>query len=218
MYKVCIFDLDGTLLNTVDSMAISANKALRRLGLKEQLPERFKTFAGDGAKELVKRCLRASGDEQLSRYEEMYGLYRENFEKYCMYHVEPYDGILNMLDKLKQSKMKIAVLSNKPHQETVAVVEGIFGRELFDYIQGQKEEIPIKPDPAGAIHIADHFGVARTGCLYIGDTNTDMQTGNAAGMATVGVLWGFRSPQELKENKAVFLAAQPSDIEGFIGI
>ena len=216
MYKVGIFDLDGTLADTVDSMAYSANLALRELGFPEQPAERFKNFAGDGAKELVKRCLAASGDEAYSHFEDMQRLYRMYFSKYCMYHVKPYDGILPLLDVMKQKGLKIAVLSNKPHAQAIDVVESIFGKGYFDYVQGQTDAIPRKPNPIGALHIAEHFGVGTSDCLYLGDTNTDMKTGKAAGMFTVGVLWGFRNRRELEENHADLIVGHPSEIEGLL--
>lgn len=216
MYKVGIFDLDGTLADTVDSMAYSANLALRELGLPEQPAERFKHFAGDGAKELVKRCLIASGDASCSRFEEMQRLYRMYFSKYCMYHVQPYDGILHLLEAMRQKGMKIAVLSNKPHAQAVDVVESIFGKGYFDYVQGQTETVPRKPNPTGALRIAEYFGVKASECLYMGDTNTDMQTGKAAGMFTAGVLWGFRSRAELEENHADVIVGHPSEIEALL--
>ena len=216
MYKAGIFDLDGTLADTVDSMAYSANLALRELGLLEQPAERFKTFAGDGAEELIRRCLRAGGDETCSKFEEMQRLYRRYFGENCMYHVQLYDGILHLLETMKQKGMKLAVLSNKPNAQAVDVVEKLFGKGHFYYVQGQTEEIPRKPSPVGALHIAEYFGVERSECLYIGDTDTDMQTGTAAGMFTIGVLWGFRSREELEENRADWIAGHPSEIESFL--
>lgn len=208
--------MDGTLADTVDSMAYSANLALRELGFPEQPAERFKSFAGDGAKELVKRCLRASGDESCSRFEDMQRLYRMYFSKYCMYHVRPYEGILHLLEVMKQKGLKIAVLSNKPHAQAVDVVESIFGKGYFDYVQGQTEAVPRKPNPTGALRIAEYFGVKASECLYMGDTNTDMQTGKAAGMFTAGVLWGFRTRDELEENHADLIVGHPSEIEALL--
>ena len=208
--------MDGTLADTVDSMAYSANLALRELGFPEQPAERFKSFAGDGAKELVKRCLRASGDESCSRFEDMQRLYRMYFSKYCMYHVRPYEGILHLLEVMKQKGLKIAVLSNKPHAQAVDVVESIFGKGYFDYVQGQTETVPRKPNPTGALRIAEYFGVKASECLYMGDTNTDMQTGKAAGMFTTGVLWGFRTRAELEENHADLIVGHPSEIEALL--
>lgn len=216
MYQAGIFDLDGTLADTVDSMAYAANLAMGELGLPVQPAEKFKYFAGDGAKELVRRCLVAGGDLSCSHFEEMERLYRRYFGKYCMYHVKPYDGILKLLESMKGRGMKIAVLSNKPHAQAIDVVESIFGKGYFDYVQGQTETVPRKPSPIGALRIAEVFGVDAADCIYIGDTNTDMQTGKAAGMFTVGVLWGFRTREELEENHADRIAGHPSEIEALL--
>ncbi|MDE6907418.1 MAG: HAD family hydrolase, partial [Lachnospiraceae bacterium] len=175
-----------------------------------------KTFAGDGAEELIRRCLRAGGDGTCSKFEEMQRLYRRYFGENCMYRVRLYDGIFHLLETMKQKEMKIAVLSNKPHAQAADVVEKLFGTGYFDYVQGQTGEIPRKPSPEGALRIAEYFGVERSECLYIGDTDTDMQTGKDAGMFTIGVLWGFRSREELEENRADWIVGHPSEIESFL--
>jgi phosphoglycolate phosphatase len=182
------------------------------MGLPEQPAWKFKHFAGDGAKELVRRCLREAGDETCSRFQEMYPLYRKYFAKYCMYHVEPYEGIRQLLVAAKEQGLKLAVLSNKPHDQAVHVVGQIFGQEIFDYVQGQTDTIPKKPDPTGAKAIASQFGVDPSSCIYVGDTNTDMDTGKAAGMFTVGVLWGFRDREELEAHHADGIVSHPMEI------
>lgn len=212
MYKVCIFDLDGTLADTVASLAYNGNRALEALGLKTHPEERYQYFAGDGSDELVRRCLKASGDEKLEHFEEMRKIYGEFFKEGCMYHVKPFDGMVEALEEIKKYGVKIAVLSNKPHENTIKVVETLFGKNFFDHIQGQQEGIPRKPSPIGALHIAEVFHVKKEECLYFGDTNTDMQTGKAAGMKTVGVTWGFRTKEELEENHADFLIDAPKEI------
>jgi phosphoglycolate phosphatase len=118
------------------------------------------------------------------------------------YKAVPYDHIQWALGELKASGVKIAVFSNKPHASAVKVVETIFGRGVFDHVQGQTDRIPIKPDPAGLYEILKKFGAGTEECLYFGDTNTDMMTGRNAGVTTVGVSWGFRPRRELEEYKA----------------
>lgn len=216
MITLCIFDLDGTLAQTLESMALAANRVLRELGLPSQRADAFRYFAGDGAKELCKRCLRSAGDVEQVHYEEMYKRYREYFSETCMYHVEPYPGILELLNQLKKEGIHISVLSNKPHNQAVDVVEQLFGREFFDAVQGQMEGIPRKPSPIGANHLAEMFHAKKEECLYIGDTATDMETGNAAGMTTVGVLWGFRDRKELEESHAAFIVEKPKEIWNMI--
>ena len=201
MKKLCIFDLDGTLASTLESMAVAANRVLRELGLPEQPTEGFKYFAGDGAKELCRRCLRAAGDTECSHYEEMY-----------RYKVVPYPGIPELLEKLKAAGIRITVLSNKPHAQAVDVVETLFGKGYFDAVQGQTDSVPRKPSPIGANRLAELFQAEKKDCLYIGDTATDMETGKAAEMETAGVLWGFRDRKELEESKACHIVEKPEEL------
>ena len=211
-YKAAIFDLDGTLADTLASIAHSATMALEQLGFPALPLDNYRYYAGDGAQELMKRALAACGDTACSRLEEIMPVYAAIFEKECMYQVHPYDGIPEVLEALKQQGLKIAVLSNKPDARTHDVVRDLFGTELFDYVQGQTEKIRRKPCPDGALEIARVFDVKPEECLYCGDTNTDMQTAVAAGMFPIGVLWGFRDRQELLDNGAKVLAEVPADI------
>ena len=210
--KACIFDLDGTLCDTLDSMAISANQCIEPLGYKPLPAENFRYYAGDGARTLVERVLRDSGDTDLVHVEEVFKAYSDIFNKDCTYKVTVYEGIKECLMTLKSMGLKLAVLSNKPHAQTVKVIEKLFGQGVFDWVQGQKEGIEKKPDPSGAFAIAKAFDVLPEECMYVGDTNVDMMTGNRAGMFTIGVLWGFRTREELIENHAHALAEHPSDL------
>lgn len=210
--KACIFDLDGTLCNTLDSMAISANQVIERFGYAPLPAQNFRYYAGDGAKTLVERVLRDAGDKKLIHLDEAFEAYRAIFNKDCTYKVTIYDGILETLQQLKAMGMKLAVLSNKPHAQTVKVISTLFGDGLFDHVQGQQEGIEKKPDPSGVFAITKGFDVKPEECMYIGDTNVDMMTGNRAGAFTVGVLWGFRTREELVKNHAHALAEQPKDL------
>ena len=212
MYKVFIFDLDGTLADTVESIAYSANMAIEKAGLKGNPVEAYKKFAGDGAAEMLRRSLRAAGDKELKYFPQVEEYYKEIFSKHCLYHVTPYEGVMDTLEKLKKAEVKIAVLSNKPHNRTVDVVEGLFGKEYFDVIQGQRTEIERKPSPAGANKIRDFFKVSSAECVYVGDTNTDMLTGKRANMFTIGVTWGFRDRQELQEYGADRIIDKPKEL------
>ena len=216
MKKLCIFDLDGTLASTLESMAVAANRVLREMNLPEQPTESFKYFAGDGAKELCRRCLRAAGDAECSQYEEMYRKYREYFSETCMYKVVPYEGIPELLEKLKAAGIKISVLSNKPHARTVENIEAVFGKGYFDIVAGQKDDVPKKPDPAGVNRILEEFGCKPEECLYFGDTNTDMQTGLNAKAHTVGVTWGFRDRAELEAFHPDFVIDDPKMVTNHI--
>lgn len=202
MKKAVIFDLDGTVSDSLESIAYSANLALKPFGYGPFETQRYKYFAGDGAAILIERCLKAAGDEQLTHFDQVYPYYREIFKENCMYKVKPCEGVPGLLRALKERGVKIAVLSNKPHEEAVNVVETLFGKGYFDLIQGQKPGIPIKPDPSGVFAILKEWGLTAKDILYVGDTCTDMQTGKNAGAFSIGVLWGFRDREELSKNHA----------------
>ena len=161
---------------------------------------------------LIEKTLRTAGDENLTRFEEAFAAYQRIFDKYCTYHVAPYPGITEMLEDMKKQGMKLGVLSNKPDRQAVHVVEEIFGANVFDHIQGQKDGIPRKPDPAALLYIADEFGVESAETLYIGDSEVDGATGNAAGMDTVLVSWGFRSRSVLEAAKPRFIVDTTDEI------
>lgn len=212
MIKACIFDLDGTLADTLESMSSTMNKVLEPLGYEPLPTDNFRYYAGDGARTLVERALKDAGDKELKHLESVYKAYSEVFDKDCTYKVRVFDGMRETLRKLKDQGMKLAVLSNKPHPQTIKVISNLFGEGLFDHIQGQQEGIEKKPDPSGALAIAKAFELETAECMYIGDTNVDMKTGNRAGMYTIGVLWGFRTKEELLENHAQALAERPEDL------
>ncbi len=216
MIKVCIFDCDGTLLDTLVSIMYCANRALADFDLPQFGPEDYKQFVGEGARILIERCLKSAGDKTCRGFDLVFSRYRDYFKKDCMYKVKPYGGIVELLHMLKENGIRLAVLSNKPHEQTVKVIADSFEEGLFDFVLGQKEEIRRKPAPDGALLIAKELGAAPQECLYIGDTGTDMQTGNAAGMHSAGVLWGFRDEKELREYGAELLAEHPREIFGML--
>jgi len=212
MIKAAIFDLDGTLSYTLDSIATSGNLALEAVGLEPFDKDRYRYFVGDGALELVKRLLIASGDEKLTKLDELIRQYKKFFTEYASYKVVPYDRMPETIAALRKEGIKLGVLSNKPHEQTVQVVEELYGRGTFDCIQGNTPEINRKPSPDGAFIVAKKLGVEPDECLYIGDTATDMQTGNGAGMFTVGALWGYRDRAELEENNACVIIDRPEEV------
>ena len=199
MYKACIFDLDGTLTDTLESLAFSVNETMKEIGMPQITEDQCRQFVGNGAKVLIEKTLRAAGDENLDRFEEAFEVYGRIFDDNCTYKVKPYDGIPEMLHQMKERGMKLGVLSNKPDRQAVHVVSEIFGTDTFDIVQGQKEGIPRKPDPAAALSIAGQFGISPKEAIYIGDSEVDAATGKAAGMDTILVSWGFRPKEELRE-------------------
>lgn len=211
MYQACIFDLDGTLADTVDSIANVANQILERFGLPVQPVNDYKYHAGDGGDVLMERCMRAAGSD-LTHLAEGQKLYREIFAKNPLYKVTAFDGMKETLAELKRRKVKLAVLSNKPSEATELAVRGLFGDGTFEIIQGLAPGMKRKPAPDGALKIAENLQVRPENCMYVGDTNTDMQTGKAAGMYTIGVLWGFRDRKELEENHADRIIGRPEEL------
>lgn len=195
MIKACIFDLDGTIADTLESMAYVANEIMEKFSLKPQPTDNFRYYSGEGADMLIKRCLIDAGDPDLVHYEEVRELYRKKFDEDPLYKVVPYKDMPETIQKLKDAGLKMAVCSNKPHIAAQKVVKAIYG-DVFDEVMGQQEGIRRKPAPDGPLKIAEEFGVKPEECMYIGDTKTDMQTGKSAGMYTVGALWGFRDRRE----------------------
>ena len=212
MYKACIFDLDGTLTNTLESLTYSVNTTLQELGLSSITREQCRAFVGNGPRPLLEQSLRAVGDLNLIHIEQAVEIYARVFQEGCMYKVEPYEGILELLAALKQIGLRLAVLSNKPHAQTNKIVAQFFEAGTFDLIEGLKPEVPRKPDPTAALSIAQSLGAVKEECIYIGDSDTDMMTGNNAGMVPVGVTWGFRDREVLVAHGAKYLIDHPEEL------
>ena len=211
MIKACIFDLDGTLADTLESMAYVTNEIMQKYGLKTLPTDNFRYYSGEGADMLMQRALKDAGDKELIHYEEGRRLYREMFAADPMYKVVPYEGMPETLKELKKRGIRLAVCSNKPHPAAVKVIAQLYGDD-FDMVLGQSDAIRRKPAPDGPLMIAAKFGVRPDECMYVGDTSTDMKTGKAAGMFTVGALWGFRDREELNANGADLVAEHPTDL------
>lgn len=212
MVRCAIFDLDGTLLNTLAALRLTTNLTLEHFGYPAIGEEKIKKFVGDGYKMLVERALRDAGDEGLTHYEEGLRVYTELFAIHSMDEVRPYDGIVELLEAMKVRGIRIAVLSNKPHERTVENIETVFGKGYFDIVAGEQPGITRKPDPAGVYRILETFGEKPEDCLYFGDTNTDMKTGLGAGLVTVGVTWGFRDREELESYHPQYVVDHPREV------
>lgn len=216
MVKVFIFDLDGTLTNTIDSLTYSVGETLKEMGLPPITKEQCQSFIGNGAVYLLDQSVRAAGNTDGSRLDEAIEIYKRIFDENCTYHVTTYEGIIPMLEELRKRGIKIAVLSNKPHKQTVKVAEEIFGHQFFSTVQGQQDGIPRKPAPEGIYAILDKLDVLREECLYAGDSEVDIATGKRAGVKTVSVAWGFRTESQLKEAGAEVIIQKPEDLLGLL--
>ncbi len=216
MKKAAIFDLDGTVSNTIEALAYCGNKTLAEFSLSPIEQEHYKVLVGDGAYTLIERAVKEHDIDDKEFIEKVYHRYREIFAVDCLYNACPYEGIPELLDALKGKGLKTAVFSNKPHEEAIRTIDGIGLSGKFDKILGLKEGFNKKPAPDGALLIAKEFGVEPSECLYLGDTNTDMKTGKSAGMFTIGVLWGFRDRKELEENHADAIISHPSEALNYL--
>ena len=214
--KACIFDLDGTLTNTLESMTYSVNLTLKEMGLSQITKDQCRMFVGNGARVLIEESLKVSGDPKASRIEEGMKIYGRILDQNCTYHVTPYEGIPEMLKALKDRGIHLAVLSNKPDRQTVKVVKEIFGDNIFDYAQGQKDGIRRKPAPDGVWYLMEQMQVSKEECLYIGDSEVDAATGKNAGLKTIGVLWGFRDRKTLETAGADHLIERPEELLQFV--
>lgn len=210
-HKAVIFDLDGTLLDTLEDLAASVNSSLAANGYLVHKVEEYKNFVGNGVYELIRLSLPsgAASDENIKR---CVASMREEYSRRWDCKTRPYDGIQELLACLSDKEIKMAVLSNKPDDFTKKIVERYFPDIPFAAVFGQRPSVPRKPDPAGAFEIADMLGLAPEEFLYLGDSGTDMMTANAAGMYAVGALWGFREAGELRESGAMALIDHPDEL------
>lgn len=211
MIKACIFDMDGTTVNTINSIAYFANRALNMYGLESYDTDAYKLMIGNGARTLVERMIAGrNGDEET--FEKVLKEYNTSYDNDFMYLTESYPGIIDMLKNLKNKGIKVAIVSNKPHSTAEKVSQELFGDELIDICSGAKEGVPLKPDPIAVINTMKDLGVAPEECLYVGDTAVDMKTGKSAGIYTIGVLWGFRSREEMEQAGADIIVKDPAEI------
>ena len=215
MKKLCIFDLDGTLTNTLGSIAHFLNAELEKRDIPLVSAEDVKKFTGDGAKTLVERVLKKNRIDNEALIGEICESYVASYDADYLYLCKLYPGIKEAVEALKDEGVLISCLTNKPHKTALSIIEHFFGSS-FSLVVGQQEGQPIKPDPYGALQIMKTLNVGSDDTLYIGDTKTDILTGKNAGCFTLGVLWGFRGMEELKEAKADAIIRDPFEIIKFL--
>jgi phosphoglycolate phosphatase len=215
-FKAVIFDLDGTLLNTLDDLADSMNSVLEHNHLPTHPPEAYNYFVGDGIEMLVQRALpfQVAGDDELLRWvREMKGEYARRW----LCRTRPYPGVPEMLDAFAAAGIRMTVLSNKPDDASQVIVQALLPNAGFRLVLGATPERPKKPDPSAALEIAARLDIPPCEFLFIGDTPIDMHTARAAGMFPLGVLWGFRPAEQLIEAGARMLVAQADHLIPWIG-
>lgn len=211
MKKLVIFDLDGTLIDSVADLANATNFALEKNGYPKQPVEKFYIFVGDGVQKLIERAL----PMELENKEEIAAKLRVDFNEYYNIHYADcttiYDGINDVLSTLKDKGYIMSVLSNKPHNFCCTIVEEFFG-DIFDYALGNSDLYNKKPSPEGIELIREKFDIDKSNCTIIGDSDIDIITGKNAEISTIGVSWGFRGEAELKSVNADAIAYTPKDI------
>ena len=211
MKKLVIFDLDGTLVNTIADLADSVNHALQTLGYPAQPYEKFPYFVGNGIYKLIERALPLeSRDEQTIR------AVKAVFMDYYMLHNTDkstvYDGVGELLRALANKGVALAVASNKVHEATVAMIARLFPGIGFACVLGQRDGVPTKPNPAIVAEILQTASVTPSETLYVGDSGVDMQTAHNAGITAVGVTWGLRPVEELRQNAADIIIDSPMEL------
>lgn len=211
--QAVIFDLDGTLADTIADIAASMNYSLQKQGLPTHPDDAYRELVGEGVGRLVERAL-PPGAENL--YDAVMNGLREHYVEHMLDKTRPYPGVSELLDQLTTARVPLAILSNKPEEPTREMVETMFGRWSFVTVVGEAPGIPLKPDPTAVLAIAERMDVPPAACLYLGDTGVDMQTAAAAGMYAVGAAWGFRGREELLENGAQTVIDHPSELLAFL--
>ena len=214
LIKTVIFDLDGTLLYTLDSISLSCNKVLEAHRLPPVTHEQLKRFVGDGVIDLMRRAFAAGGSNETVD-DSVVAEFRACFKDDCDYRVKAYDGINELIARLKEQHIFVACNTNKPHENAVKLIHKHFADD-FDAVQGQESGIPKKPDATGALRIAQTLGVKPQEVVYIGDSDVDMFTAKNASFHSIGAAWGYRGAKELKSSGAEFIAHTPYDVIQFL--
>ena len=205
-----IFDLDGTLLDTLDGLADTSNKVLQQYNFPEHSSDDYKLFIGNGLRQLIKRA--APHGISTHIIDECCELFKEFYAADWKTKCCPYDGINAMLASLQNQGIPLAILSNKPHQFTKLFVKEFFPEGTFEHVYGQRDGFDKKPEPGVAIEIAKMIEMNTRSILFIGDSGVDVQTGKNAGMKTAGVSWGFRPVEELAENQPDLILNHPLEL------
>jgi phosphoglycolate phosphatase len=215
-HQAVLFDLDGTLLDSLDDLADSMNAVLLRFGFTSHDREAYKKFIGDGMINLVRRALPQEARANELTVSGCFEAMRETYGSRWKTKTHPYEGIPELLSALADRQIKLAILSNKPDDFTRIAVRELLPSWNFEAVVGERPHVQRKPHPGAAIEIASRLGLPPRSFIFVGDTGIDMQTANSAGMVAIGALWGFRKAEELLQNGAEELIEHPLDLMKFL--
>ena len=207
-----VSDLDGTLLDTIHTIAYYGNYALEKHGIDPIPTEEYKYLVGTGMVNLIKKMLHFRGCYTDELFEKVLRVYDKAYNSDVTYKTEIFDGLLPVLNELKAMGLKLAIVSNKPDFATKLVVDKLYGKDYFDFVTGKRDDMPLKPDPTVVYDVMKRFSVSSGEGIYYGDTSTDMLTGKNADIYTFGVLWGFRGEKELKDGGADVIVSTPEEL------
>ncbi len=207
MYQLAIFDMDGTILNTLEDLRISINHALVENGFPERTFEEVRRFVGNGTQKLVERSVPEGTSEE--KQQKVLASFDEYYAVHCADYTKAYPGIVEALQELKKRNIKTAVVSNKPDYGVQSLCEKYF-KGLFDFPVGMKEGMRKKPAPDAVLQVLKHFEAAKEAAVFIGDSDVDVQTARNAGLACVGVTWGFRD-REVLQNAGATVTVDDTD-------
>ena len=215
--KLVIFDLDGTLLDSIDDLAASTNHALQLHGYPQHERAAYRYFVGNGVRKLIERALPEDA-RQADNINHLLQDFLAYYQTHKTVYTRPYQGIPETLAQLHAAGIQLAVASNKYHQGTLELIHHYFGEKLFSIVLGQREGVPVKPDPAIVHDILTQTALPANRTLYVGDSGVDMQTAINSRLTSIGVTWGFRPRTELEANSANYIINSPSELLPIAGI
>ena len=210
--QAAVFDLDGTLVDSLADLADAANAMLASYGFRTHDVGAYRYFVGDGSRKLIERILPKERSRDAAFVDEAMARYKDCYAERLLHQTKPYDGIPEMLEELRRRNIPMAICTNKHQSAADAIVEALFPKNMFQEVIGDRRGLPRKPDPQKVLHIARRMGVSPASTAYFGDTAVDMDTAHNAGALAVGVLWGFRPQQELTAHGAQILLSHPREL------
>ncbi len=207
--QLCVFDLDGTLVNTLGDLAAALNMALQSRGMPALPDHRVCAIVGHSTQYMFQHAV---PEDRYDEWEDVGKAYDAVYAKHCCDTSRPYEGVLRMLGRLKKAGLKLAVVSNKPHRDTLTVVRTLFPRDSFHLVLGRMDRFATKPAPGPLNFVLEYFGVPPAGAVYVGDSEVDVAFAANAGVACLSTAWGFRTRQELLDAGAAKILDDPQEV------